>query len=167
MMPELIIGIDPSLRSTGVCHLYDDGTFDTEAIKTDKSEDFPNVVIWKRINVLFESARALNGNISVAIEDYPYGMKTSKTAYGIEIGAIIRLAATLHGIPITVVNQNTWKSNILLPGWRGLRKGTRTLDSRYLDHAEKSLGYRFHTTDESDAFCIAKYLEKERRKNGD
>lgn len=167
MMPELIIGIDPSLRSTGVCLLQDDGTFSTEAVKTTEKIINPKVFIWDHFTALFIQASHTNKSIFASIEQYPFGMTGSKSAYGIEIGAIIRLALEKNGIPYIVVSPNTWKSSMLKPGWFGMKKGTKAKDAAYLTHVTESTGLYFDTTDEADAYCMAQYARKERMKNGD
>jgi len=167
MLPELIIGIDPSLRSTGICHQYNDGTFTTQTIVTTEKNQYPKVTIWEEISDVIYHAKKYNRNISAAIEQYPFNMKGSKAAYGIEVGSIIRLALEINGIPYIVVSQNSWKAAILKKGWFGLKKGTKAKDAAYLQHVKDSIGISFETTDEADAYCIAQFAKKERESNGD
>jgi len=155
-----IIGIDPSLRSTGLAYLMRDGYY-WERLAFHR--DIARESILTSILEEFFNPPPFGGKWIVGIEGYAYG-KSASSGFTpvIEVGGVIR-SAVGRWAPWVEIPPPTWKWAILGKECMVIKKGTREKNRRYIEVVCKALGFEspmFNTTDEADAFCIATYVKR-------
>lgn len=136
----IIMGIDPALKKCGVATL----TFgesnrnyshnckvDTESIGDEIITIAPNVVV---------------------VEDQ-FNMRLKEL-----VGYIRGIAYSVPGCVAIKVQSRTWKS-WLDPDFPRMKKNTKKLIEQYLADIHNRVGFWFPSTDEADAYCMAKFVQ--------
>ena len=159
LVNKIIIGVDPSLRSTGIC-----------LMKVDDYNDFKTHVIipgiklkglqrleYIRHNIAVLVGKFVNSDyeIIVGIEDYAYSRFGRTFALG-ELGGVIKLYFYKLGIReynIRPVNIMKWKKEVIGKG------NAKKEEIAY--YVKNILGQEFKTQDECDSFCIAEYIRRQ------
>lgn len=146
----IIIGIDPSLSSTGICTMDENGNIlSTLAINSDftgakRLHDIKRQIIPE---VLYSKSEE-EEKVIAFIEGYSFGSKNGGEALG-ELGGTIRLMLYEQGIEFIDVPPTTLKKYVL-----GIGKGDKVAMAIGVI---KTWGVDFPTTDQTDAFALAMF----------
>jgi len=143
----IIIGIDPSLSSTGICTMDETGKLlFTVAINSNHTSMERLCEIKKQI---FDVVSSYTHNKRmVFIEGYSFGSMNGREALG-ELGGMIRLLLYECGIEYVDVPPTTLKKYVL-----GVGKGDKVAMAIGVI---KAWGVDFPTTDQTDAFALAMF----------
>lgn len=138
-----LLFVDPSMRSTGVYGIMNDGTLSYTL--TTKGE---------HIEALGEIARefrdkALYYDILI-IEDYAFSRASQSVSKNGEVGGIIRGCFAYYEKPVVEVGISTWKS---ICDFR-MKKDTAKAKKAYIDEAYNRYGIRFDSPDACDAYML-------------
>jgi hypothetical protein len=155
-----VVAVDPSLRSAGVCVLVD-GVVITKTLTSDPKDpmDVRLHGMWRH----FESIARRHADADVAaIEGYAFGKfsNSSSITVLVEVVAVARIAFAGYGIPVVQLANQLWKSLTMGARLRGHKKATVSERQSYCEEVRKVWGWQFATTDEADAFLIAKAAER-------
>lgn len=140
---EMIMGLDLSLRKTGVALLWN-LDYETLLIEPpDELRDGPRLLYIER--ELRRLVSAFEPNYAV-IEGYSYGSPTGQFALG-EVGGIARLVLTGNQIPYIVVPPTSLKKYVT-----GNGNATKIMMALQV---QEELGLSIHDDNECDAYCLA------------
>lgn len=140
----MIIGIDLSLTSTGVCRMWDNGKdVKTEAIKPD-----PWLLIYSRQEVIMRGLQ-LYMNDQVVIEDFAGFISSSFGKIAALHGLVRFMAYKKTGLVPILVSPTTLKK------WIAGSGGAKKEDVKLAIY--KKYGMEFKTDDEADAFALADF----------
>lgn len=149
-----IVGVDPSLRSTGVV-LFDpdDDTPEWFVIRSKPERDG---TVHARVRAIMEYTMGRFGPALMAIEGYNYGKNfSSGFSSVIEIGGVMKSVGGLVGW--IQVPPMTWKSAVMGPGWVRAGKKTKADLAKYMARFHKVGGPdSIDQVDAADAWMIAK-----------
>lgn len=158
MSNQIVVGIDPSMTTTGVC-VYNpaDGEMDTIAIKTQKGKGHELLDRMRRYREVAEKLYSFIKPFSpvhiAAIETPSFNSKSSSASKLCELGGILRFSLIYpfhHDIRLVdEVAPASWQSFIV--------KASQPDKKRIQDAVEEMTDLTFETDDECDAFCIAWY----------
>ena len=148
MTREVIVGLDPSLSSTGICYGTSADNWQTIAITSKaRGEDVLSRV--KRCEYVVEQLETLLSVVKprlIVIEDYAFGSKFGKPAYRAELGGLIRWHGIEYTPHILEVSPTTLKKFAT-----GKGAGDKSLIQA---HVQKRWGQMFSSDDECDAFVL-------------
>ncbi|OPX89584.1 MAG: Crossover junction endodeoxyribonuclease RuvC [Pelotomaculum sp. PtaB.Bin104] len=134
-----IVGIDASLTGTGVAVL--NGSLHTETIQSKKTGTERLIEIRERIRDI------VNGADLVVLEDYAFSRPNQAHQIG-ELGGVLRVLFHEMGVKVLLVSTGQVKK---------FASGKGTADKRDIAIAVyKRFGQEFKTSDETDAFVLAK-----------
>jgi len=139
MTEPRILGLDPSLKSFGVC--YPDGSTRT----LEPPEKWPNV---RKVGFHQQHLGAILDEVKpqiVALEDYTRQRNSASTIQLAELGGVVRLLLHQKGYRCAFINPSTLKSYVT--GKRAKEELTKAIT----DHANRT----FPTSDEADAWALA------------
>lgn len=145
----IIIGIDPSLTSTGICAMRDGIVLSNEAVTSKftgakRLSDFKEQLIPKVCYVA--DIEDINEKVVVFIEGYSFG-SVGRKEFIAELGGTIRLMLYEQEIEFVDVPPTVLKKYIT---------GKGVADKVVMAVAvQKQYGVSFPTTDQTDAFCLA------------
>jgi Holliday junction resolvasome RuvABC endonuclease subunit len=149
-----IMGFDLSTTATGFYHLnlVDDSQSFGILIKGGNKKINNRIVkILDAIDVLL-----INSKDSMAvIEDYSFGLRGSSVAQLAELGGCVKTTLIRSGICYLTLAPQTLKKFVLGPA-RGSASGKEFMLMQVLD----TWGKKFNSSDECDAFCLAKFLDE-------
>ena len=157
-MNKIIIGIDPSLRSTGICIMKTSTDYETHVIKPKELRGIERLDFIKRqIENIIKKYVGLTSDteLIVAIEDYGFCSVGRNFELG-ELGGVIKIFFYEFGIPecnIRKVGIGTWKKEVVGNG--------RAKKEEIAYYVKNILGQEFKTQDECDSFCIAEYIRRQ------
>lgn len=145
----IIIGIDPSLTSTGICAMRDGIILSSEAVTSKftgvkRLSDFKEQLIPKVCYVA--DIEDIEEKIMVFIEGYSFGSKNNREVLG-ELGGVIRLMLFEQEIPFIDVAPTALKKY-------ATGKGNADKISVAVSVMEE-WGKKFPTSDQTDAFVLA------------
>lgn len=145
-----ILAIDPSYKSTGICFFENEKMLARTTVCACSLRDERRSYrqIFTDINN-FVGALVCRPHIAV-IEDFAY--KGSRVVQLAEVVAIIKMAIPLD-IPIVRVHQPSWAS---VMKWKSEKKNP----TKYKKDFFGQYGIKMQTTDEVDAYLMAKALMK-------
>jgi len=156
-----LIAFDPSLRKIGIYIKIGD---------EEKSKRYEYHSKISRLKVLAQIyndmailINRLSGkyNIDVGIiEGYAFSKNSKSITAQAEVGGIVRGILGDCEIPIIEVAPLTWKSDMLGKGNIRLKKSTKAQQMIYLDKVQRYHDRRFDSTDEADAWMMARLVEK-------
>jgi len=145
---ETIVGIDPSLTSTGICYGTSADNWQTIAIKSKpRGTDVAGRI--KRYEGIIEQIERVLSTVRpklILIEAYSYGSNYGKTSDRAELGGLIRWHAIDYTPHILEVAPTTLKKFAT-----GKGAGDKSIVQA---HVQKRWGQIFPTDDECDAFCM-------------
>jgi Holliday junction resolvasome RuvABC endonuclease subunit len=107
-----ILGIDPSLNSTGICILENGAVWYLATLRP------PGTFTRdEKLNRLFQRLRGLADGLAAdrdvaVIEGYAFGSQFQRETMG-EVSGVIRLALLEAGIPCTVIANKSWQKQLL------------------------------------------------------
>lgn len=133
--PPLIMGLDASLTSTGVCHI--DGR--TSLIRTKLRG--PARLVYLRNSI---EAQACTADL-VVMEGYSFGSKQNGPQLG-ELGGVVKVALFEMGIPFVIIPPQSLKKIAT-----GIGKGGKF---GIMAEAIRRLGYKGKSDDEADAMWL-------------
>ncbi|MDP4158202.1 MAG: crossover junction endodeoxyribonuclease RuvC [Bacillota bacterium] len=141
----IIIGIDPSLTSTGICVMSEHGqVIESQAIQP-KNKGPERLALFRQSLVNLISLRS---NVHAFIEGYAFGANNQREALG-ELGGVLRL---------TLYDQN---ANMVIIQPTALKKfatGKGNADKIAMAVAlEKQFQLEYPTSDQTDAFWLATF----------
>jgi len=143
----IIIGIDPSLSSTGICTMDESGKLlFSVAINSDNTGMQRLHEIKKQIKDTITCY--VSNKKKVFIEGYSFGSQNGREALG-ELGGVIRLMLYEEGIEFVDVPPTTLKKYVL-----GVGKGDKVAMAIGV---LKTWGVDFPTTDQTDAYALAQF----------
>ena len=143
----IIIGIDPSLTSTGLCVMSKQGELlETYAVNSrfngvKRLQDIKNKLVEKCCH----NHNAIDKAITVFIEGYSYGSKNGREELG-ELGGVIRLMLYEQKIPFIDIAPTSLKKYTT-----GKGMGDKVAMAIGV---LKSWGKDFPTTDQTDAYAL-------------
>lgn len=140
---KTFVGVDQSLRSTGVCLLSSAAT-ELFTIKPGKLRDAPRLAYIR--DALAEILRERDVTMG-ALERGAYNANGRVFQLG-GVSAVVELVMYDQGIPHLVVAPNQLKTHFV-----GYAEATKDW---ILDAAEKELGWRPKNDDEADAYALAR-----------
>ena len=141
---NVFMGIDPSLTSTGIAVLRDDGKDCHTRVLSTKLTGLARLdSLDRQLQTLLVHYRPT----AVALEGYSYGSPTNREALA-EWGGLIRLALFRFDIPTLIVAPPTLRKFILPEALKGKEQ---TILATY-----KRWGLEFKTNDECDAHGLAR-----------
>lgn len=159
----IIIGIDPSLNSLGAavigkkvssCVIRPEG----EDLYQKLSEQYRGLAgVVKHVS----SVRTGSEPVVCAVEGYSYGHAGKSRAMSVlaEVVGMVKTVSIEQGwLGVTVANQ-TWRSVTMGRRLTGASKRTKGDREAYCRAISEVWDYRFRTTDEADAYLIAKTVE--------
>lgn len=140
-----ILGIDPSLSSTGICLMSEDGqVIDSLAIKTDKVG--PERLSFFRQS--FINLISMRPGIRVFIEGYSFGSGGKRESMA-ELGGVIRLTLYDQAIKFIEVPPKTLKK---------FATGNGNADKIQMGvQLMKEYGLEYPTSDQTDAFWLCQF----------
>lgn len=154
----VIIGIDPSLTSTGIA-VRSKEKYSFHSVITKPAKDRTVKTEIKRISMisamlinLIKNNKIKNENLIVLIEDYGFQAKGKITKLA-ELVGILKYRLLTHNMPFKIVSIGTWKKQVLGKG--NLKKAD--IKAKVL----QKFGCYFESQDVCDAFCIMRYGELE------
>jgi len=140
---EIILGLDLSLRKTGVALLWN---LDYETLLIEPPDDLRDggrlLFIERELRAV---VNAYEPNYAV-IEGYSYGSPTGQFALG-EVGGIARLVLTGNQIPYIIVPPTSLKKYVT-----GNGNATKIMMALQV---QEELGLAIHDDNECDAYCLA------------
>ena len=140
---SLILGIDQSLRRTGLCILSDKG----QLIKVKRIEPGGDRKGAERLAYIAEEVHSAAEGIQLAVmEGYSYGSVSQKHSLG-EVGGVIKLTLYNLGVPFIIATPSQLKK--FMTGRGGADKDDIAVAIARDWHLE------FETDDEADAFGLA------------
>jgi crossover junction endodeoxyribonuclease RuvC len=148
MTLDVILGLDPSLTSTGIC--YGTGPDDWQSlavVSKARGEDVLSRV--KRCEFVVEQIERILVTVKprlILIEDYAFASKYGKPAYRAELGGLIRwhcIEYTPHILEVAPTSLKKFAT--------GKGAGDKSLIQA---HVQRRWGQMFETDDECDAFCL-------------
>lgn len=141
----IIVGIDPSLTSTGICTMSEDGTvLESLAIK-------PVEKGTERLALFRHDFRLITGKCQkeetyAFVEGYAFGAMNKREALG-ELGGVLRLSLYDDGIRVVVVPPTSLKK---------FATGKGNADKIAMAVAlQKQYGLEYPTSDQTDAYFLA------------
>jgi Holliday junction resolvasome RuvABC endonuclease subunit len=154
-----IMGVDPSLRSTGLAVLSGDSA---SWGHLRYSKDATRAMILTSTMNYFRQAPE-PGRWIVGVEGYSFG-KNSSAGFTptVEVGGTVKAAVGRWARWIEVPPQS-WKWAIIGRECLQAKKGTIGKNRNYIEIICRSLGFEaavFESTDEADAYCIALYVRR-------
>ena len=139
----IIIGIDPSLTSTGICVMDGETGEIGETIAIQPNNTGPERLASFRQEIT--NLIAMRSNMHAFIEGYAFGANNQREALG-ELGGILRLALYDAGIPIVVIPPTILKK---------FATGRGTADKVAMAvQLMKEFGISYPTTDQTDAHWL-------------
>ncbi len=145
--PDIFIGLDLSLRSTGVCHYHSNkGEFDTYTVQS-------RLMGVERLDYIeHELLRNFSGfspntNLLVAIEGYSFGSVNQLPQVG-ELGGVVKLMLYRNKIPHIIIPPTKLKKYATSKG------NTKKDQMPFI--CGKKWGVHFLTNDELDAYILAR-----------
>ena len=159
-----VVGVDPSIASMGVAILRD-GKVKTKTITTDsrKEPDERLRLIYERLDGELNPVNgATEKTCVVAIEGFALGHVGNSRAITVlgEVAGIVRAIAYRYGFPVVVVANQTWRSVTMGRRLKGAKKATKADRENYLRIVGEVWRPGFGSTDEADAYLIAKTVQK-------
>lgn len=149
-----VIAVDPSMTCTGVW-IDPDRSIKLTAPKGDRFDR----LAWYQLQLAEIMDETRNRCDVFAIEGYAYNMSNSRAVTVMaELGGIIRAMARLNEYPIVEVSPISWKSHVFGRHMVRIKKRTAAERVLYLSIIERTFNKTFMTTDEADAYCIARYV---------
>lgn len=151
---KIFMGLDLSLNSTGVAYSVDSKIFTLAIVPISKKESQIEKIsrIIKTIDLIVVDLLKKNENISIYAEGVPFINRNGNQTLSEIMGCMKLMLWDNHKILLNVVNNKTWKKDILGNG--GAKKELITNLVKILYKKE------FKTQDECDAFCVMKFAEK-------
>jgi len=156
-----LIAFDPSLRKIGIYIQIGD---------KDKSKRYEYHSKIPRLEVLTKIYRdmailinQLNSkyNIEIGIvEGYAFSKNSQSITPQAEVGGIVRALLGDCEIPVIEVAPLTWKAGMLGGKNVRLKKATKEEQRIYLATVQRKHNRSFNTTDEADAWMMARLIEK-------
>jgi len=143
----IIIGVDPSLTSTGICVMDERGKIlESLAIQPD-NKGIERLASFRRVfKELISRIRLTNIDIVAFIEGYAFGANNKREALG-ELGGVMKLSLYYDGVEMVVVPPTVVKQYVT---------GKGNADKIAMALAvQKQYGHEFPTTDQTDAFALA------------
>ncbi len=147
----IYIGIDPSLKKTGLVCIKEDGELvETTVVKTtakDRPEErLPNIAT-KMLEFIVRNKPNM-----VGIEAPAYAKQSNKAHLLGALHFYLRIRLAEEGIGFEIVGPGTWKKAVLGKG--NLHKDLILLETY------KKYNISFSSDDLCDAYCIAKYVSQ-------
>ena len=145
-----ILAIDPGLKKQAAC-FYEDGSFHAFFQQTSDDEQVSDFL--RR----FAGGGPDVPNLVVVEDQFSMNMKQ-------QVGFIRGFFAAYHFTVVSVaaISWKTW----LDPSFPKMKKNTKKLQKEYLSIMLDKTGIEFQTTDEADAYCIAKFVDSLRGYTG-
>lgn len=143
-MNKRILGIDPSLSSTGIVLLDAGRVVLHDCWKFPKLAGIPRLAAFEE--TLRDALQGMEPPAVAAIEGYSYGSQARGERLG-ELGGVFRLVLWRRGIPVEEWAPSTWKKALLGNG--ALHKDRIRLE------VFKRYGVEFNSQDTLDAWCVA------------
>jgi len=141
----IIIGIDPSLTSTGICVMNEQGVI-VESVAIQPDNKGPERLALFRGSFRLITSKYHGQNANAFIEGYAFGANNQREALG-ELGGVMRLSLYDDGIGMVIIPPTVVKQYIT---------GKGTADKIAMAIAVlKQYGHDFPTTDQTDAFALA------------
>ena len=139
-----ILGIDPSLTSSGICLMNGETGEISETIAIQPNNTGPERLASFRQEIT--NLIAMRSNMHAFIEGYAFGANNQREALG-ELGGVLRLALYDAGIPIVVIPPTILKK---------FATGRGTADKVAMAvQLMKEFGISYPTTDQTDAHWLA------------
>lgn len=156
-----LIALDPSLRRIGV-YISSQNKSGSKRYEYNRKLSRLEALteIYRDMNALIRRAKSKHDLQVGIIEGYIFSKKSSSITSQAEVGGIIRGILGDCGVPIIEVAPLTWKSNMLGKQNIRLKKSTKAQQELYLRIVYAKHKVRFDTTDEADAWMMAKIVEK-------
>lgn len=141
----IILGIDPSLSSTGICLIAEDGeVIESMAVQPDCKGSERLAVFRRELRIIV--AKYCTCGIRSFIEGYAFGANNQREALG-ELGGVLRLELYDSNIPIVVVQPTALKK---------FATGKGNSDKIAMGVAlMKEFGLEYPTSDQTDAHWLA------------
>lgn len=141
----IILGIDPSLSSTGICIMSDDGlVIDSIAIQPISKGSERLAVFHQSLKIII--AKYDIHDIRAFIEGYAFGANNQREALG-ELGGVLRLELYDGNIPVVVVQPTALKK---------FATGKGNADKILMGvQLMKEFGLEYPTSDQTDAYWLA------------
>lgn len=139
-----VLGIDPSLTSTGVCRLNRD-QYEVSCIKIKGSDGVAR--LWALKQRVLQQLQDFRPDL-VVIEGYSFGSKGRGVFQLAEWGGVLRLALYESGFRTLEVPPTSLKKYVT-------GKGNSPKEQMILG-AYKKFGVEFASNDECDAYCLAR-----------
>jgi len=146
----ILIGIDPSLSSTGICTMSKDGDIlSTFAINSEFTGPRRLSDIKRQLEPITSYGILPSSTKLIAfVEGYSFGSQNGREALG-ELGGMIRLMLYDEGIEYVDVPPTTLKKYVL-----GIGKGDKVAMAIGVI---KAWGRDFPTTDQTDAYALCQF----------
>lgn len=146
-----IIGVDPGYRRVAYCIKSESG-FRTKLLGLDGMSHAD------RLASVYDCTVRMPKSDAAVIESpafSKFGISDSIQKL-ITVQGVIEVAFIRSGTPVFLIGSSQWKSLTVGRALKGIKKNTKGGHREYLDVIERTQKVRFQSTDEADAYCIAK-----------
>jgi Holliday junction resolvasome RuvABC endonuclease subunit len=157
------IGVDPSLSSTGVAILDEDGSYELKSISS-KKEDCPGsdiiriMVAQKALKQMLQGLMKKNKIYGVAIEGVSFGSNNANHAAIVGMNYALRIVVAELGLTIAVVSPMSLKKSLFGIGNFSKNKKVDGVVAWKKFNTENEIGAA--NSDELDAYGLAHVLAK-------
>lgn len=142
----IILGIDPSLTSTGICVMNGETGEVGETMAIHSTHTGAERLVNFRQEIV--NLISMRSNIHAFIEGYAFGANNQREALG-ELGGVLRLTLYDAGIPMVIIQPTMLKK---------FATGKGTADKVAMGvQLMKEFGLSYPTTDQTDAFWLSQF----------